>query len=202
MKVVHCFFIAVISAVVLALSGCALPVSSFGSTDDVKITVVTPGVPNPNQTTWSKPEPTTASATPLPSPSPTKASAEGTSEKSKSLETSIPVPAECEDLDAAVFFRFTQSQMTCEEILDLRQQLLDEVGEESITAALINYHEEYCTENGGNNHAEHLPYTSEPEGEVYKRPIQTQKPGPIDERSGVYDLGASIICKVAEKVKK
>ena len=128
------------AAALLLLSACSLPAPETGRVAEEAKIIVGEGMPKPTQTTWAIPEPTS------------------TESAKSNVAPSDSVLDECEKLDKTILFRFQKSGVKCAQVLVLRAQFVEKVGEEMADWALLAYHSEFCTENGGKPEGEQAPY--------------------------------------------
>lgn len=184
-------------ATLLLLSGCSLPAPDVSAASKPKIILETGGAPNPAQTTWSTPEPAQAVQSPE-----TAAQKGSDAQTSTSTLTSVS----CGEIDPVLIFRFERSFVKCPELLALRTQLIEEVGEGHVDGALLRYHEEYCTEHGGTKPAEPLPYSKPSEPEFYEKPVDPYRDlkggGVANADSLEMNLGKYVPCRTPEEVAK
>ena len=166
----------------LLLSACSLPAPETGRVAEEAKTFIGEGMPKPTQTTWATAEPT-----------PT--------ETAKSdVDPSVSLLSECEALDKTIAFRFQKSGLKCARVLELRARFVQEVGEEMADWALLAYHSELCTENGGKQEGEQMPYdpSKKSHGEelLYKvKPGENKVP---EGETLEYDLGKFVLCSTPQ----
>ena len=148
------------AAALLLLSACSTPVSEAGRAAGETQIVIGGGIPKPTPTETAK----------------------------SNVGSSDSVLDECERLDKTILFRFQKSGVKCAQVLELRAQFVEKVGEEMADWALLAYHRESCTENAGEPEGEQLPYNpsekSHGEQLLYK-----VKPGENNTQSGGLEDG-------------
>ena len=141
------------AAALLLLSACSTPVSEAGRVAGETQIVIGGGIPKPTPTETAK----------------------------SNVGSSDSVLDECERLDKTILFRFQKSGVKCAQVLELRAQFVEKVGEEMADWALLAYHSEFCTENGGKPEGEQAPYdpSKKSHGEelLYKvKPSESKSP--------------------------
>lgn len=154
----------------LLLSACSTPAPGAERVAEEAKIVIGEGMPKPTQTTWATAEPTPTEST------------------KSSVTPSDSMLDECKKLDKAIAYRFQKSGVKCAQVLELRAQFVEKVGEKMADWALLAYHSENCTENAGEPEGEQLPYNpsekSHGEELLYK-----VKPGENNTQSGGLEDG-------------
>lgn len=152
----------------LLLSACSLPTPETGRVAGE--IVVGDGMSKPTQTTWATPEPT-----------PTESAKSNVGPSDSMLD-------ECEKLDKVIAYRFQKSGVKCAQVLELRAQFVQEVGEQKADWMLLAYHSENCTEKSGQNHSKDLRYdpSKKTHGEEL---LYIVKPGESDTPTGTLGKG-------------
>jgi hypothetical protein len=171
------------AVVLLLLSACSLPAPETGRVAEEGRIFIGEGMPKPTQTTWATPEPT-----------PTESAKSSVTPSGSMLD-------ECEKLDKAIAYRFQMSGVKCAQVLELRARFVQEVGEEMADWALLAYHSELCTENGGTQEGKQMPYApskkSHGEELLYKvKPGENKVP---EGETLEYDLGKFVPCRTPQQ---
>jgi hypothetical protein len=163
---------------ILLLSACSSPAPETGSVAEEAKIVIGEGMPKPTQTTWATPESTI------------------TDQPKTQTEAPVSSLPSCDGLDKTIVFLYTKSEMKCVQLLELRDQLLQSFGEDEVDFALLQYHNRYCTEFGGQGGGEMLPYdpSHKTSGE---EAIYRTKPGASEPQGDTADrkLGKYVPCR-------
>jgi|GEM_PF-4529114 len=157
--------------VVLLLPALLLPAcSSPARVADATVAIGEGSIPKSTQTTWATPEPT-----------PTESAKSNVGPSDSMLD-------ECEKLDKVIAYRFQKSGVKCAQVLELRAQFVQEVGEQKADWMLLAYHSENCTEKSGQNHSKDLRYdpSKKTHGEEL---LYIVKPGESDTPTGTLGKG-------------
>ncbi|HEX7483800.1 MAG TPA: hypothetical protein VF281_01480 [Candidatus Saccharimonadales bacterium] len=168
-----------VAAALLLLTACSMPAPETPRVVDAKIVVGEGSMPKPTQTTWVTLEP------------------EPTESTKSNVGPSDSMLDECEKLDKAIAYRFQKSGVKCAQVLELRVQFVQDLGEQMADWALLAYHSEFCTEKGGKQEGEQLPYdpSKKSHGEELLYKVKPGQGKATEGETLEYDLGKFVPCR-------